>query len=83
MATLDQSKEKTKDISDVENLFEVPEDGKFDILPAYFQERSAILIEPTEAVNIGASKDPKILHYAASLSKKRGMNTWNSLSKDK
>lgn len=38
MATLDQTKEKTKGISDGENLLEVPEDGKFDIFPAYFQE---------------------------------------------
>lgn len=70
MATLDQSKWKIKDVSDGKNLFEAPEAGKFDILPTYFQERFAILIEPTEAVNIGTSKDTKILHYVASLSNK-------------
>lgn len=70
MATLDQSKEKTKGISDSENLLQVSEDGKFNIFPAYFQERSIILIEPIEAVNIDTSKDPKILHFAASLSKR-------------
>lgn len=68
MATLDQSRGKIKDVSNSENLLEMPEDGNFDILPAYFQERFAILIEPTEAINIGTTKDPKILHPTASLS---------------
>lgn len=68
MATLDQSGGKIKGVSDGENLLEAPENGKFDTLPAYFLERSTILIEPTKAVNIGTSKDPKVLHPIASLS---------------
>lgn len=68
METLDQSKKNN--VFDGENLLEAPEDGKFDIFPAYFLERFAILIEPTEAVNIDTSKDPKILHFAASLSER-------------
>lgn len=45
MTTLDQYKDKIKGVAEGENLLEVPEDGRFDTIPMYFQERSAILIE--------------------------------------
>lgn len=69
MATLDQSKEKLNDVSNGENLFEVPKDGRIDTLPEYFQERSIILIEPIKVVNIGTPESPKIIHPVASLSR--------------
>lgn len=67
MATLDQSKDKIKGISKGENLFEALVDGIFDTISKHFQERSAILIETIEAVNIGTQENPKILHPATSL----------------
>lgn len=68
LATLDQEKVKTKEISNGENLLEASGDGRFDTLPEHYQERSSILIEPTEAVNIGTTEQPKILHPTTSLS---------------
>ncbi|GLJ30964.1 hypothetical protein SUGI_0618010 [Cryptomeria japonica] len=69
LATLDPEKVKIKDESNGENLLEVLEDGRFDTLPKHYQERSSILIESTEAVNIDTTKQPKILHPTTSLSK--------------
>lgn len=68
MATLDQEKVKRKDASNGENILDALEDGRFDSLPEYYQERSSILIEPTEAVNIGTTEQLKILHPSTSLS---------------
>lgn len=72
--TLDQEKVKRKDVSDGENLFDAPEDGRFDTLIGYFQERSSILIEQIEAVNIGTPDHTKILHLATSLSEQEKHN---------
>lgn len=47
MAILDQGKVKRKDVSNGENLLEVPKDERFDTLLEYYQERSPILIETT------------------------------------
>ena len=47
---------KRKDIFEVGNLFEVPEDEVLDHLPSYFQDRSLVLIEPTQAVNLGTNE---------------------------
>ena len=46
-------KVKRKDISKGENLFEAPKDEALDHLPSYFQDRSLVLIEPTQAINLG------------------------------
>ena len=45
-----------------------PNDGILDTLPNYSEERSSILIEPTKKVNIGTTKNPKIIHLVESLS---------------
>lgn len=74
MATLDQGKVKREDISDGENLLEVPDDGRFDTLPEYYQEMSSILIEPIKVVNIVTSNSPNILHPATSLSEHEKKN---------
>lgn len=47
-------KVKIKHVSKGENLFETPEDEVLDRLPSYFQDRSSVLIEPTQVVNLGA-----------------------------
>lgn len=44
---------KIKDMSEGENLSKEPEDGKIDILHDHFQERSSMLIDPTQLINLG------------------------------
>lgn len=65
-APLDHEKVKTKGIFEGENLSEAPEDGRLDIPPP--KEKSDLLIEMTEEVNLGVPDNPKIIHFAASLS---------------
>ena len=65
-APLDHEKEKIKDISEGENLSEAPKDGRLDTPP--FKEISALLIEMTKEINLGTPNNPKVIHFAASLS---------------
>lgn len=68
VALVETKRVKTKDISKGENIFEAPEDGRFDSLPCRTnQERLSIFIEETKEINLGAPKNPHILHLAESL----------------
>jgi hypothetical protein len=64
---IDHDKRKIKSESNGENLSKAPKDERFDTLPEHYQERSSILIEPTESINIGTMEQPRILQLAASL----------------
>ena len=44
----------------------MPKDGRLDIPP--LKERSALLLEMTEEINLGTPNNPKVIHFAASLS---------------
>ena len=68
MAVSKPKKVKIKNVSKGENLSEVPKDEILDCLPSYFQDRSSVLIEPTQAVNLGMDEAPKMVHLAQSLS---------------
>ena len=68
MAVSEPKKVKIKDVSKGENLPEAPTDEVLDSLPSYFQDRSSVLVEPTEAVNLGTEEVQKIVHLAKSLS---------------
>ena len=68
MVVSEPKKVKTKDVSTGENLSEAPEDEIFDALPSHFQERSSVLIEPTQAINLGTEEHPDMIHLAQSLS---------------
>ena len=46
-------KSKNKDISNGENLLEAPADEVLGRLPSYFQDRSLVLIAPTQPINLG------------------------------
>ena len=59
---------KGKDVFKGENLFEEPEDEVLYPLPSYFQDRSSVLIEPTQVVNLGTDEAPQMVHLAQSLS---------------
>lgn len=59
---------KIKDVTNNENLSEAPEDEILDILPDHFQERSSVLIEPTQSVNIRREETQHIIHVSQSLS---------------
>lgn len=61
-------KSKNKDVSNSENLPEAPADEVLGSLPSYFQDRSLILIEPTQPINLGTKESPKVIHVAQSLS---------------
>ena len=62
MAMSEPKKLKRKDISDGQNLSEAPEDEILDALLSHFQERSLVLIEPTQPVNLGTEEEPQIIH---------------------
>lgn len=66
MAVLDHKKVKIKDVSDGENLFEAPEDERLYTLPEHYQERSPILIELTQSINIDTEAATQIIHLAES-----------------
>jgi len=81
---------KRKDASDGENPTVAPDDGMLDTLPSdMYQERSQIVVEPIEPMNIGTEEQPKIIHFAKSLTppektrfvpffkKKRGSFAWS------
>lgn len=57
---------KIKDVSKGENLFEEPKDGGLDSLPID-QEISPLLVEATEAVDLGTKDNPRIIQFAISL----------------
>ncbi|GLJ48086.1 hypothetical protein SUGI_1015280 [Cryptomeria japonica] len=67
MAALDHKKVKIKEASEGENLFKAPKDGRLDTLLEHFHERSPILIEPTQSINIGTTEAVKNIHLAESL----------------
>jgi len=65
---LDHQNSKNKDISNSENLSEAPKDGRLDPLPNLtHQERSSILIEPAEAINVNTGDNPRMVHMAKAL----------------
>ena len=68
VAVSEPKKVKRKDVSKGENLFEAPEDEVLDSLPSYFQDRSSVLIEPTQVVNSGMDEALQMVHLAQSLS---------------
>ena len=47
-----------------ENLSKAPKDEIFDALPSHFQERSSILIETTQPINLGTKEHPHMIHLA-------------------
>lgn len=68
VAVSEQRKVKIKEVPKGENLSKAPEGEILDMLPSHFQERSSILIESTQPVNIGSQEMPHIIHLAQSLS---------------
>ena len=64
---LEPKKVKISDASKGENPIVAPKEERLDTLPEHEEERSPILIEPTEKVNIGIELDLKFIHLAASL----------------
>lgn len=74
---------KIKDVPKGENLSEAPEGEILDMLPSHFQERSSILIEPTQLVNIGSQEALDIIHLAQSLSVEELKDFSNLFSKKK
>jgi len=67
-AVSDHKTVKRKDVSEGENPTVAPDDGMLDTLPSdMYQERSQIVVEPIEPVNIGTEEQPKIIHFAKSL----------------
>lgn len=72
MTLLDPKAVKIKDVSNDENLLEVPKDGKFDILPFNTnKKRSSILVEETKEINLGITNNPHMIHLSASLTPKK------------
>lgn len=63
MIVLEPKIVKIKEVSKGENFSKVPEDEILDTLPSHFQERSLVLIEPTQLVNLGMEKEPEIIHF--------------------
>lgn len=45
-----------------------PKEERLDTLPKHYEERSPILIEPIEKVNIFLELEPRVIHLAKSLS---------------
>lgn len=67
MAAMDHKRVKKKDASEGENLFKATKDGRLDTLPEHYHERSPILIEPTQSINIGTTEAAKNIHLVESL----------------
>ena len=53
VAVSEPKKVKNKDISKGENLPKVPKDEIHGSFPSYFQDRSLVLIEPMQPINLG------------------------------
>ena len=70
----DPQKSKNKDLSNGENLPEALADEVLDSLPSYFQDRSSILIKPTQLINSGIEESPKVIHVAQLLSTEKKEN---------
>jgi hypothetical protein len=59
---------KIKDVYDGENLIEMPKDEGFNLPPsALYQEKSIVLEEKCNLVNVGTSEAPQITFYLESL----------------
>ncbi|GLJ21626.1 hypothetical protein SUGI_0402520 [Cryptomeria japonica] len=67
VALSDPKKVKRKDVSEGENLSEAPEDGRLDILPSSYEEKSSMLVEETIKTNIGTEEVPHNIFLAKSL----------------
>ncbi|GLJ55837.1 hypothetical protein SUGI_1198920 [Cryptomeria japonica] len=67
VALSDPKKVKRKDISEGENLSEAPEDGRLNILPTSYEEKSSMLVEETIKTNIGTEEVPHNIFLAQSL----------------
>lgn len=67
MVALDLEKVKINNVSNSENLSEALKDGRFDTLPKHYHDRSSILVEPTQSINLGTTEKAKILHLATSM----------------
>lgn len=70
----DPEKRKIKEKSKGENLFEVLEDGGFNLPIFEYQEKSALLFEEAKPINAGIAKTPKITYHAASLDPEEKVN---------
>lgn len=69
---LDCEKVKIKDISNNENLFEVLENEGFNLpIISKHQDKSTVLLEDSEKINVGTTNTPKITFYATSLTPKQ------------
>ena len=64
MVVSEPKNSKNKDVSNGENLFHATTHEVLGSLPSYFQERSLVLIEPTQPVNLGTEEAPKIIYLA-------------------
>jgi hypothetical protein len=53
VAVSNPQKSKNKGVSNGENLSEAPADEVLGSLPSYFQDRSLVLVEPTQPINLG------------------------------
>ena len=64
-ANLDKKMETNRsDASQGKNPTVALTDGVIDTLPKHSEERSSILIEPTELVNINIEQEPRVIYLA-------------------
>lgn len=75
-ALSDHTKVKIKDVPAGENLSEAPKGGRVDI-PLSIQDKSTLLVEMTEEINLGTPDNPKVIHFAASLSQQEKIDFVN------
>lgn len=75
-ALSDHEKVKIKDVPTGENLSKVPKGGRLDI-PLSSQDKSTLLVEMTEEINLGTPDNPKVIHFAASLLKQEKIDFVN------
>lgn len=69
MAILDHKKVKRKGVSNGENISKELKYERLDTLSENYQERSTILIEPTQSNNIDTEEAAKTIHLVESLTK--------------
>ncbi|GLJ30928.1 hypothetical protein SUGI_0616090 [Cryptomeria japonica] len=75
-ALSNHTKVKIKDVPTGENLSEAPKGGRVDI-PLSIQDKSTLLVEMTKEINLGTPDNPKVIHFAASLSKQEKIDFIN------
>lgn len=63
VALSDLEKKKIKDKLEGENLFEALEDGGFNLPISEYQEKSTLLVEEAESINVSTTKNPKITYH--------------------